>query len=420
MLVGFGLVMAKRLFIHVGTPKTGTTFLQSVLWSNKDVLAEQGLLLPLDKVRDHFYLSNIARDAPRAIATMPRRAKSVWPRALEQLAGWDGDALISHELFAPCSAERAQWTIDQLRDVADEVHTILTGRDLARQVPAEWQQSIKHGRTHPLRTFYALVQEHDPSVLFWAAQDLALLMDHWSQGIPPDHAHLITVPAAGGPRHLLWDRYATLIGVDPASVDQSVNRPNESLGLEEIETLRRVNVHAPMGVHKPLKQLMVRQVLAEDILANRPDAKRFAPPPEVHPWVVERGTAMVQQLRDKPYDVVGDLDELLPPADPVLGPLPDDVDDSVVAAVAVATVSAVLYRTHDLETAKVRARLRAELDAKTQRINALERQLARSEGLERQVTAAWEAYEREYALPVWKHAARRVRNIVRGVVRPRR
>ena len=68
--------------------------------------------------------------------------------------------------------DRAEWIIDQLRSVADEVHPIITARDLARQVPAEWQQSIKHGRTHTLREFYDLIRAEDPSVMFWRAQDL--------------------------------------------------------------------------------------------------------------------------------------------------------------------------------------------------------------------------------------------------------
>lgn len=405
--------MAKRIFLHVGTPKTGTTFLQSVLWANKGVLADQGLLLPLDKVRDHFYLSNIARDAPQALQAMPAGAQTTWPRALEELAGWDGDALISHELFSPTSTERARWTIDQLATVGEEVHTILTARDLARQVPAEWQQTVKHGRSHTLREFYALIQSQDPSVLFWAAQDLEVLAANWSQGLPESSLHLVTVPPAGGPRNLLWERYAGLLGIDPASVDDSVNRPNESLGLEEIETLRRVNQYAPTDVDRPLKQLLVRTVLAETILAGRPDPQRFAPPAEEHAWVVERGTAMVEALRARSYDVVGDLDDLLPPAEPLIGPLPDDVSDSAVAAVAVETISAVLYRGSRGEGARRRERvaeLERQLAARTARVDVL---LQRVQTLEARVATAWAAYERESTLPLWRHAARRVRDRVR-------
>ena len=38
--------MAERVFLHIGGPKCGTTYLQTVLWSNKPRLAEAGVLRP--------------------------------------------------------------------------------------------------------------------------------------------------------------------------------------------------------------------------------------------------------------------------------------------------------------------------------------------------------------------------------------
>ncbi|MBA2559024.1 MAG: hypothetical protein H0V07_03905 [Propionibacteriales bacterium] len=402
--------MAKRVFLHVGTPKTGTTFLQSLLWANKDVLASQGVLLPLNAVGDHFHLSIVGRQASAQLATMPERGHTSWQRMLDEVGPWSGDAVISHELFSMCSPRRAQWCIERLRSVADEVHTIVTGRDLARQVPAEWQQTIKHGRSHRLKEFYGLIQAQDPTVTFWRAQDLVTLLHDWSQGLPPDQVHLVTVPPAGAPRDLLWRRVGTLIGVDPDSVDQSVNQPNESLGLVEIETLRRVNLCVPTGIRSPRRQMLTRQVLAEGILARRAGAARFAPPPEEHAWVVERGTAMVNALRKTPCHVVGDLDELVPPAEPLAGPSPDDVDDTLVAEVAVETIARLLFRGPN-KTRPMANRLgefNSELEKRTARVLALEGQLR----------SAWAAYERERDLPLWKHAGRRVRAAARGAFRP--
>ena len=106
--------MAKRIFVHVGTPKTGTTYLQSLLWSNKSVLAEQGLLLPSDRVRDHYLLSNIARATEDVLTGMSPRGLSSWDRMLDEVSGWPTDVLISHELFAMVLPDRAEWVIDQL------------------------------------------------------------------------------------------------------------------------------------------------------------------------------------------------------------------------------------------------------------------------------------------------------------------
>ncbi len=62
--------MANRVFLHVGTPKTGTTYLQTVMWANRDKLAEQGLLLPLRRVRD---FSTATRERPVLEAPLDAR-----------------------------------------------------------------------------------------------------------------------------------------------------------------------------------------------------------------------------------------------------------------------------------------------------------------------------------------------------------
>ncbi len=47
--------MARRVFWHIGLPKTGTTYLQDVLWSNREgQLRRSGLLLPGTGHREHL------------------------------------------------------------------------------------------------------------------------------------------------------------------------------------------------------------------------------------------------------------------------------------------------------------------------------------------------------------------------------
>ncbi|MGI8888881.1 MAG: hypothetical protein ACR2GB_07935 [Nocardioidaceae bacterium] len=392
--------MARRIYVHVGTPKTGTTFLQSVAWANRAKLKEQGILLPLSAVRDHFYLSVMARNDRGAVDRMPPHGRRTWSKMVREVEAWDGDVLISHELFALVRPERVRWVIQQLSAISSELHIIVTGRDLARQVPAEWQQTVKHGRHHQLSEFLQLVKDKDSSIVFWRVQDLPALLQRWGAGLPAGRVHLITVPPSGAPRGLLWERFATLIGIDPGSVDASVTRPNESLGTAEIETLRRVNAHLPEGLRGPRQQLLVRQVLADEVLAQRTDPSRFALPPHEHGWIVERGRSMVEELRALPYDVVGDLDEIVPAADPPHGLDPDDVSDSDVAAVAVESLSAAMLRVHTMTATQVQ-RLQDQVATLRTRTRRLESQLAEARA----------AYERERSLPVWRSVARKGRNV---------
>ena len=38
--------MARRVYVHVGLPKTGTTYLQHMLWESREALAADGVLFP--------------------------------------------------------------------------------------------------------------------------------------------------------------------------------------------------------------------------------------------------------------------------------------------------------------------------------------------------------------------------------------
>ncbi len=81
--------MARRVFLHVGLPKTGTTYLQTLLWDNRDELLRQGVLLPGGSSRDHLWASGAVREDPH----LPRRspeAPAAWDRLVEEITAWEG------------------------------------------------------------------------------------------------------------------------------------------------------------------------------------------------------------------------------------------------------------------------------------------------------------------------------------------
>ncbi len=64
--------MAERVYLHVGLPKTATTYLQTILWANRDVLEEQGVRLPGHSRRAHLWASRVVREHPAATRTRAR------------------------------------------------------------------------------------------------------------------------------------------------------------------------------------------------------------------------------------------------------------------------------------------------------------------------------------------------------------
>ena len=77
--------MAERVFLHVGTMKSGTSFLQATWWRNRDELAERGLLLPGSRRSDHFTppSSWVGTTPPWRTSrpSGPRPGSGSWPRS---------------------------------------------------------------------------------------------------------------------------------------------------------------------------------------------------------------------------------------------------------------------------------------------------------------------------------------------------
>ncbi len=81
-----------------------------------------------------------------------------------------GTVLVSHEILAGATPAQVARALHDLRDVGRaEVHVVYSARDLGRQVPAEWQESIKHRKQKSFERYLRQVQRarrRDPSLWF--------------------------------------------------------------------------------------------------------------------------------------------------------------------------------------------------------------------------------------------------------------
>lgn len=331
--------MARRTFLHIGTPKSGTTYVQSLWWQNRDALAEQRLLLPGGSEREQFHAAAVVRDNAGVLATMDDHQRRAWDRLVDEVAEWEGDALISQEQLVEADDDHARDAVRRLAGVSKEVHVVITVRDLVRQIPSAWQQRVKHGSDTTLRRFCARVAKDDPDFNFWRHQDVPRILERWAATLPPDHVHVVPLPPPGAPRELLWQRLAGLLGIDDTGLDLQAPRANETLQPEEIELLRQVNVHFPRAHHDVAMSRHLRRVLESHLGQAEATTRRLALAPDRHQWAVERGNRMVDELVTLPYDVIGDLADLRPDPQQAEGVDPDAVPDGEVLAAATALVA---------------------------------------------------------------------------------
>jgi hypothetical protein len=304
-----------RVYVHVGEPKTGTTFLQDAMWRNRSSLAAQGVLLPGFSHQDHSRASRDLRGTPRLASDPAEPWTGEWDVLRREALCGPQTAVISDELLAACTARQADRAVRSL--LAAEVHVILTVRDLATLLPAEWQEKVKCRSTVQWEEWLDWVigagsaADRRSRSWFWNVHDTLAILDAWSQHIPPDHVHVITMPS-GGPAEELWARFASVLGIKCAGIDLSRARANSSLGLPEAELLRRVNEALPPDMPDWFYTRHVKRILAHEILGARPRQARLALPGSRQAWARTQAEDLVASLRDAKFDIVGDLGELLP------------------------------------------------------------------------------------------------------------
>src|ERR1700751_4464713 len=131
-----------RVFLHIGEPKTGTTFIQQVLWGNRAELAAQGVVLPGHHPQDHFRASQDLRGIAKLASDPAGSWTGEWEILARQAQQAGQGAVISHELFSAADEEQAGRAVGSL--LPAEVHVVLTVRDIATLLPAEWQETVKH------------------------------------------------------------------------------------------------------------------------------------------------------------------------------------------------------------------------------------------------------------------------------------
>lgn len=357
--------MSRRVYLHVGAPKTGTTYLQDRLRLNARSLAAHDV---------HFPSRNLTIDAPlfhfRAALDLlgqdwggdPGHAVGSWDALVRRIRRLDGTVIVSHEILAPAGSAQIARAKATIARAGAELHVVYSARDQARQIPAAWQESIKQGRTWSYRQFCKRVVKRKS--WFAHAFDLPTVLAGWGEGLAPEQVHVVTVPHTRGTE--LWERYCSVFGIDPAWAPRDSEAHNTSLGVPETAMLRRLNVQMDRAPRQEARfDALVRRMLAEETLVGR-SSKRLLLPPDMQEWAEAEAESWIEWIQGSGVHVAGDLDDLRPrPRDPDAGwANPDKIGAKPQLKAAIEALAAMTEeagrREDPAETlsAKVRSRVR--------------------------------------------------------------
>ncbi|HEX5018328.1 MAG TPA: hypothetical protein VFX15_12175 [Actinomycetes bacterium] len=329
----------KRVFIHVGAPKTGTTYLQGILWRNRSELRRAGLHIVGQGPGDHYRAGHDIR----GVEYNPNDPRPDWAGCWDLLAALAVKSeapttIISDEHLASLSPEQVKHAVESL--APREVHVVYATRNLARLLPSEYQEYVKHRSqlTYPDwvgRVFAS--RDKGPGHWFWLVHDPTEVVRRWTTGVAPERFHLMTLPPPGSPHDELWWRFAGVVGVDPEAAPDRVVQGNDSLGMAEAEVLRRVNIALPESFPRWHHSGIARDILATQILGPRSKSGRPRLPENLTDEVRAQTERNIAGLSAAGCDIVGDLTTLEITDDLAAGepePTSEEIIDAAVDGIA--------------------------------------------------------------------------------------
>jgi len=240
------------LVLHVGPLKTGTTYLQSQLFTNRTVLEQQGFHLPGLVPGDHHFavLDRIGLSQGFEVAKR-------WDALVSEVRASDGTAIVTAERLACLTAKRAEQVVSGFGDIP--VSVVVTLRDLNRTTMSLWQESLQNRNTWSWPDYLEAIRAFQPDAAgvvpegaplpakrFWAQWNLPRILRVW-RNVATDGLSLVILPPPGAPRETLRDRFAAAVGYDPTGMGEPpVSNPSLTAPASEV-ALRLNRAAANLG-----------------------------------------------------------------------------------------------------------------------------------------------------------------------------
>lgn len=327
--------MASRVVLHIGAAKTGTTFLQAVLFQNKRGLAAQGVLVPGASRRDHGRAATGIRKGSSS------KKYADWARLVKLAHQWPGTVVISNEWLSMAPGEHVHEALKLLGDT--ETHIVFTTRDFIDQIPSAWQETLKLGVSSTLEGFIESLEatDHGSEVLpdvaamrlrwKWSVLDPAEVLPRWAMNLPAEQVHVVTVPSKSAGVGWLWQRFAAVLGIDPDSCSTDVPHVRQSMGVESARLLQEVGpiLRTAVGGDEGFGQEAFPWILnyfSHELLVPR-GGHPIAMSPSAFMSIREHSQWTIQRLESAGYQVVGDLADLTSSVTPPGARHPSDVSD---------------------------------------------------------------------------------------------
>lgn len=306
--------MAKRLVVHAGFFKTGTTALQTSFAHHREELASHNILYPrLGATGQHRAAWALSGRhwgwENQGGQTTPR---TVWESTIKELNAYRDTALLSSEFLAELLPEHIE---SMKRDIkADETTIVFTLRPLVKMLASQYQQSLKYGmRLDYLGWLDRVLNDRTdtiPNKTFWRRHHHPNVIAQWVSVFGAKNV-VVIVGDETQPEFIFRSFNNDVLKLKNQVVNQIPETGlNRSLTWPEIQLLYEINKQYDRDKGWDEYTTMVRNGIFRNLSntpANPQDEKLLTPS-----WAIQKSQAIatkfVSQIKDLEVRVVGNLD----------------------------------------------------------------------------------------------------------------
>lgn len=227
------------LIYHVGTMKSGTTYLQSILQKNKSQLLANGWRYPGKRLnQQHAVYDLVPNSVPWNVPASGKRDGKLASGLAEQINKRADESIVISAEVLSCLDEAGIQQIVKTFGKPDKV--VFTIRSLSKVIPSAWQQYIKGGGKLSLDKFVDKMEQDRASLDgMWKIYAYGNQVKQWSKVAPVSS---IIVPNTGVKEELGKLFFEALeLNSDNINLNIKNTESNLSLGYEISEILRFLN-----------------------------------------------------------------------------------------------------------------------------------------------------------------------------------
>jgi hypothetical protein len=328
----------RRLVIHAGFHKSGTTALQEAFDAQSEELALKGISYP-----------NIGRKAHHRIAWALTQRSWGWSKKGGKVTPrrhWDDLAksvnksdeetvLISSEFFSELDGDAIRTIYSEIKN--RKVEVIFTVRPLVKLLGSSYQQYLKYGTKADYTTWLHSVLDNPGeskiNPTFWMRHFHGKVVARWVDVLGASNVKVIIVDESKP--EFLFDAINEYLGLPKGFLKAQETGSNRSLTMEEIALLIEINKRFPKDREWDEYMVFIRDGYVRritDHVKPSPDAGRLLTPQ----WAIDKGNEIGAQNKRELIltgaKIIGDIDSLdtakVPEGEPFY---PDKISIEVIA-----------------------------------------------------------------------------------------